>query len=49
MIPPVKSGFFDDNLHEENLPPNPPSPIHAPRPSLTAPYPYAEFFYHQMT
>ena len=27
MTPPLKSGFFDDTLYEENLPPNPPSPL----------------------
>ena len=27
MTPPVKSGFFNDTLHEENPPPNPRSPL----------------------
>ena len=38
MTPPVKSDFFDDNLHKEDLPLNPPLSLPAPRPSPTTPY-----------
>ena len=41
MTPPLKSGFFDDKIHEEYIPLNSPSPLPAPRPNPTAPYPSA--------
>ena len=42
MTPLVKCGFFNDTLHEEELPSKPPSPFPSPQLIPNAPYPSAE-------